>query len=453
MSLRTRLTLLYAALLGGILLLFAVLVYLIVSVVLFEQVDNTLRDTTREIANNLSIDPQNDEIFWRPSLQPSSNVFVQIWDRQGGLVWSSNNIIGLTEPLDKAGLAANMLIVRNIGDLGNNHLRVLTVPLQARGHNIGTMQAAQSLDLVDTIRTSLLYILLLLALASMALAGFASWFSLGQALKPLETATRVAEQINRADDLARRIPYDGPPDDEIGTLTEAVNRSLEQLETLFTSQQRFLADVSHELRTPLTVIKGNVDLIRKLGLDEESLDSIKDEADRLTRMVGDLLLLAQAESGAIPLHLGVVDVHELVLEVFQEMRILAEGKVALKLTDFDDAQVNGDRDRLKQVFLNLVANAIQYTPQGGEVLVSLAKTENQVQVSVRDNGPGIPAKDLPYIFERFYRGEKSRTRSKASGFGLGLSIAYWIVEHHVGKIRAESQPGKGTTFIVSLPLA
>ena len=276
------------------------------------------------------------------------------------------------------------------------------------------IQAAVNLELVDTIRNSLLYALIFIALASVALAALASWFSLRQALKPLETATEIAEQITRADDLSRRIPYDGPPDDEIGTLTSAFNRSLEQLETLFTSQQRFLADVSHELRTPLTVIKGNADLIRKLGPDEESINSIKDEADRLTRMVGDLLLLAQAESGKLSLGLNPVELDALVLEVFQEMHVLAGGKVNLKLTEIDEALVNGDRDRLKQVLLNLISNAIQYTPQGGEVLVGITKADGKVCVTVRDSGPGIPAEDLPHIFERFYRGEKSRTRSKLS---------------------------------------
>lgn len=452
MSLRARLTFLYATLLGGILLLFGLLVYLIVSVVLFEQVDNTLRTTSRQLIDEARLDIAGEiEQVTLPTLQLSTNVYVQVWNRAGALAAATNNIRDLGQPLDPPDLAITHPIFRNTYIEGY-HLRVLTVPLQANGRPIGVLQAAANLDLVDTVRNSLLYTLLLLALVSMTLAGFASWFSLGKALQPLETATRVAEQITRADDLSRRIPYDGPPDDEIGTLTGAFNRSLEQLETLFTSQQRFLADVSHELRTPLTVIKGNVDLIRKLGPDEESLASIKDEADRLTRMVGDLLLLAQAESGKIPLSLDAVEVHELVLEVFQEMRVLAEGKVALKLTEFDDARVNGDRDRLKQVFLNLVSNAIQYTPQGGEVVVSMGKTDKQVQVRVQDSGPGIPLEDLPHIFERFYRGEKSRTRSKASGFGLGLSIAYWIVEHHGGNIRVESKPEHGTSFVVSLPL-
>jgi signal transduction histidine kinase len=265
--------------------------------------------------------------------------------------------------------------------------------------------------------------------------------------------TETAQAINRADDLSRRIPYSGAADDEVGRLIESFNQTLERLETLFTSQQRFLADVSHELRTPLTVIKGNVDLMRRMKkLDEESLASIDQEAGRLTRLVGGLLLLAQAESGKLSLSMRPVELDTLLLEVFQEMRVLAGGKVHIKMADIDQLQVTGDRDRLKQVLLNLMGNAIQYTPQGGDVFLGLARVGEQARIVIRDTGPGIPAEDLPFIFERFYRAEKSRTRGKSTGFGLGLSIAQWIVENHDGTIKVESKEGQGTTFAIWLPL-
>jgi signal transduction histidine kinase len=277
--------------------------------------------------------------------------------------------------------------------------------------------------------------------------------AVGRALAPLDSVTETIDQINRADDLARRIPYEGPEQDEIGSLIEAFNQTLERLETLFTSQQRFLADVSHELRTPLTVIKGNVDLMRRMkNLDEESLTSIDQEAGRLTRLVGGLLLLVQAESGNVSLNIRPVELDTLLLEVFQEMKVLAGEKIKLHLTEIDQIQVNGDRDRLKQVLLNLVGNAIQYTPQGGDVFLSLGKVAEQARLIIRDTGPGIPPEDLPHIFERFYRAEKARTRSKTTGFGLGLSIAQWIVDKHGGRIEVDSKEIQGTTFCIWLPL-
>jgi signal transduction histidine kinase len=358
----------------------------------------------------------------------------------------------MVHPLDPVGLQSKQPTYRE-NTINGIHLRVLSVPLKVGDHPVAVLQVATSLTVVDAARGNLMNILFASAIIAAALAALGSWLVLGRTLAPLRTVTETAQAINRADDLSRRIPYSGLANDEIGSLIESFNQTLERLENLFTSQQRFLADVSHELRTPLTVIKGNVDLMRRMKqLDEESLSSIDQEAGRLTRLVGGLLLLAQAESGKLSLNLKAVELDTLLLEVFHEMRVLASGKVQMKMTDIDQVQVNGDRDRLKQVLLNLVGNAIQYTPQGGEVFLSLAKIGEQARIVVRDTGPGIPAEDLPFIFERFYRAEKSRTRSKTSGFGLGLSIAQWIVENHGGTIKVESKEGQGTTFAIWLPL-
>jgi signal transduction histidine kinase len=291
------------------------------------------------------------------------------------------------------------------------------------------------------------------AAVSMLLAATASWFIIGQAVEPLAEVTRTAMQISGADDLSRRIPYHGNESDEGGRLVAAFNATLERLENQFTAQQRFLADVSHELRTPLTVIKGNVELMRRMGCaDEESLSSIEDESDRMNRLVGDLLLETQAESGKLPLSFAPVELDTLLLEVFKDMRVLARERIQMKLTEIDQIQVRGDRDRLKQVLINMLSNAVKYTPTGGEVTLSLARFHDQARLVIHNTGPGIPAEDLPHIFERFYRAEKSRTRAKVGGFGLGLSIAYWIVTHHGGRIEVESPEGEGVTFAIWLPL-
>jgi two-component system OmpR family sensor kinase len=453
MSLRARLTLLNTTLLGGVLLLFGVLVYLLVSALLLDQVDRTLNQTLRDILANSKVGSVGElNVVTFPSLELTASVYVQYWDRDKHLQMSSPGIRDLTQSLDPAGLNSAQPVYRDVS-IRNIHLRTLTVPLTVGERPVGILQAATNLGLVDSVRNNLLTILVGLTIISMVFTAGASWLSIRQALSPLATVTTTAEQITKADDLSRRIPYLAPRKDEIGALIRAFNRTLERLENLFTSQQRFLADVSHELRTPLTVIKGNADLIRKLGPDDESLDTIKDEADRLTRMVGDLLLLAQAESGKLPLTMSRVALDELLTDVFQQMRVLAGEKVRLKLTEIDQVVVMGDRDRLKQVLINLASNAIHYTPSGGEIYLSLSKTGGVARIVVRDTGPGIPPGDLPYIFDRFYRGEKSRTRSKTSGFGLGLSIANFIVEAHGGRIEVDSHEGQGTAFAVFLPLA
>ena len=454
MSLRSRLTLLYSSLVMGILLIFGAAVYLLVSVVLINNIDNQLEITVHDIVRVTRVDPVGGDlsVISFPPLEMTSNVYVQIWGRNGRLMTASPSLSQFTESLDPDNLRINQPVYHETRYKGV-HLRVLNVPLIIEGHPVGTMQAAASLDVVDTAREVLLYTMGIATVIAVLLAAYGSWLAVGRALAPLDSITETTEQINRADDLARRIPYDGPKRDEIGSLIEAVNQTLERLETLFTSQQRFLADVSHELRTPLTVIKGNVGLMRRMkSLDEESLTSIDQEAGRLTRLVGGLLLLAQAESGSVSLNMKPVELDTLLLDVFQEMKVLAGEKVELQLTEIDQVQVNGDRDRLKQVLLNLVGNAIQYTPQDGNVFMSLGKVAEQARLIIRDTGPGIPAEDLPHIFERFYRAEKSRTRGKTTGFGLGLSIAHWIVEKHGGRIEVDSKDGQGTTFCIWLPL-
>ncbi len=450
--LRARLTLLYSTLLGGVLLLFGMAVYALVNFTLIGQVDRLLDDTAQEILESARVDAVGDlTILHLPALNMTTNVHVQVWDRDGRLVAASLDREEFYEALDTQGLASTQKIFRSITYRGFP-MRVLSLPLSVGGRGAGTMQVGTSLAVIESVREDLLYILIMGVTFAVLLAAIGSWLVIERSLAPLDMVVATAEQINRADDLSRRIPYNQLPNDEVGQLILTFNQTLERLETIFTSQERFLADVSHELRTPLTVIKGNLDLMRRMNtLDEEILVSIDEEANRLTRLVGDLLLLAQAETGKLPLQKDCLELDSLLFEVIQEMHILAGEKINIRLTEIDQIQVLGDRDRLKQVLLNLISNAIQYTPEGGEVFLSLARKGKNAEVIIRDTGPGIPAEDMPHIFERFYRTEKSRTRQKTPGFGLGLSIAYWIVKNHKGKINVDSVEGKGTTFSISLP--
>jgi signal transduction histidine kinase len=451
MSLRLRLTLLYSTFMGGILLVFGAAVYILVNVILLNQVDTMLAGVAREIVRATAVDSTGDlSVISLPQLDMTSNAYVQVWGAGGELLTTSPSIGSLNKALDPTALALGKTMYED-SYLDGAHLRVLTVPLKLRNRIIGTLQVAASLTVVDATRTNLLSIMAVIAVVAVGLVMWGSWVVLGRALSPLQDIADTVDQINRAADLSRRIPSQGAMHDDVGDLVISVNQTLERLESLFTSQQRFLADVSHELRTPLTVIKGNVDLIRKYKEpDEDLLNSIDQEAGRLNRLVSGLLMLAQADSGKVPLNFTRVELDLLLTEVFTETRVLAGSKVKVHLNQIDEAIIKGDRDRLKQVILNLVANAIQYTPQGGEVFLSLARIGEQARLIVRDTGPGIPSEDQPYIFERFYRAEKSRTRSKTSGFGLGLSITKWIVEQHGGQIKVESKEGEGTTFVIWL---
>lgn len=451
-SLRARLTFIYSVLMGTILLVFGVAAYAVVNNVLLSQVDDMLADVSDDFIKLAQVNYLGEVRFTSPPANVDVDVSVQVWGLDERLQESFGPLGHNRLPFDPFNKRTTRPVFQETSFNGL-HLRVLSIPLEHNGKRVAVLQIAARLGTVATARSYMVTVLSVIWIYGVIMAGVASSFTVGRALVPLKSIVETAEHINRADDLSRRIPSQDADEDEIGGLIKTFNQTLERLETLFMSQQRFLADVSHELRTPLTVIKGNVDLMRRMKqFDEESLTSIDQEAGRLTRLVGGLLMLAQAESGKLPLNLRPVELDLLLTEVFQEMHILAGGKVRVHLNEIDQLMVSGDRDRLKQVLINLVANAIQYTPQNGDVFLSLSKVGDQARILCRDTGPGIPTEDLPHIFERFYRAEKSRTRGKTTGFGLGLSIAKWIVEHHGGRIEVNSKEGQGTTFAIWLPL-
>jgi signal transduction histidine kinase len=314
---------------------------------------------------------------------------------------------------------------------------------------LGHLQVGRVIEDYDTFNR-LLVIAVFIGLASLTASMFTVTWMAPKLFRPLETIAAHARQISRADDLSRRLPDTGRQD-EIGDLTMALNQTLERLEMLFRTQQRFLADVSHELRTPLTTVRGNVDLMRRMGVADDSfLDDIQAELERMTRLVNDLLLLARADVGGLPIARKPVALDTLLLDVFRQLSMLDRG-VDIVLEEVDQVSVLGDADRLKQLILNLADNAVKYTVDGGAVRLGLSKTSSEAHIMISDTGIGIPESDLPHIFDRFYRVDKARTRSHG-GSGLGLSIVKWIVDVHGGTIEVESEVGKGTTFYVTLPL-
>ena len=452
MSLRSRLTLLYTSLLGGVLLIFGMLVYGLVSLILMSQVDDRLEESGRQVLSQLTVSSINQiDIRQLASFQTPANLIIQVWSADGllRLARPASQI----EPLDRLAQASGKVIFTTSGFVGGDRLRVLTIPLRTERGPVGTLQIALNINLVDNTRRALGSVVILLTITAMLASALAAGLIIDRALEPLASVTAIATQITRASDLQRRLPVGDLAEDEIGELVLAFNETLERLEVLFTTQQRFMADVSHDLRTPLTVIKGNAGLLRKMKqIDQELLLEIEREVDRLTRMVEELLLLAQVESGNLPMDMKPVELDTVLLEVIRQMKSLAGEAQGLQITEIDQAQVMGDEDRLKQVFLNIIGNSLQHTPPGTQIKVALRLSGRQAQISVSDNGPGIPQEDIPHLFERFYRGEKSRKRRGGSSFGLGLSIAYWIVRGHGGAIEVQSIEGKGSTFTVWLPL-
>lgn len=460
MAIRFRIIIYYSLLLIAIMGLFGAAVFGILRWTMISQVDSNLMKVLEEVEKK-----QKPAVFsvaqdgqpWVEVGVPELNAFrtpgiwVQIWKvvPEYELVSYSNDIHFLHESLDMEALG-QAEIVRSTVTIDGVHLRVLTRPIVVGERVVGNYQAAATLTTIEAATDRLLKIMLgsgIIALLTSLMLG--DWLA-QRILAPVDSIVSTAQSITAADDLAQRIPYQGP-NDELGRMVSAFNDTLSRLEKLFRAQRRFVGDVSHELRTPLTTIQGNLDLIRRYGMDAKSIQAAEGEVKRMTRLVGDLLLLAQADSGQMPLTNDLVDLDRLVLEVYSEAVMLGKSTHHLKLGTFDQVQFYGDADRLKQLLLNLVTNAIKYTPEGGTIDITLIKTETEAQVAIADTGVGIPPEDLEHIFDRFYRVDKARSRA-AGGSGLGLSIAKWIAEAHQGRITVKSKMGEGTTFTVILPL-
>ncbi len=456
MSIKFRLIALYTLILVFVFVLFGSAVYIIARTTLLNEIDQDLSQTATQLRAQteafvlgdmavLSLPAEELDVF-----QTATNFFV-ILDTRGEILAKSQNLGDYHVLLDPHGPQADKYYSTVMHN--NQPLRVLTEPLHVDSVDgrslVGYLQVARLVE-TQAVLDQLQFILLLVGLAAVGLSLLLGAILTHQLLKPLDDITAAALQITKADDLSRRLPDSGRRD-EIGRLTLVLNQTLERLERLFHSRQRFLADVSHELRTPLTTIRGNVDLMRRMGeADPEALDVVQDELQRMTRLVDDLLLLARADTGGLPIQKRPVELDGVFLDVYRQVQTL-NLSIHLVLKEVDQVCVVGDEDRLKQLILNLVDNAIKYTPSGGTVNLSLSKENGFASIEISDTGVGIPAEDIPLIFDRFYRVDKARSRN-LGGSGLGLSIAKWIATAHGGDIKVKSVPGEGSTFYILLPV-
>ena len=273
-------------------------------------------------------------------------------------------------------------------------------------------------------------------------------------------ATPLADVMAAADavaegDLGVRVPVHGHG--EFGRLAESFNRMIEELERADRQRRNLTADVAHDLRTPLHIIQGNLEGILD-GVYEptmEQIDATLDETRLLARLVDDLRTLSLAEAGQLPLVWEPVDVTELLADVATSFSGPAEvAGIGLRVeTDGDPTKMTiiADVGRLDQVLSNLMANALRHTPSGGTITLRAMPINDGIRIIVRDTGEGIPAEDLPYIFDRFWRGDRLRSHAGGAGSGLGLAIARQLIRIHGGQIGVESEPGRGTTFTIELP--
>ncbi len=468
-SVRSRLTLLYVLIFGVLLCAFSLSLYALIHKDARGRFDNSLVKAARTVANlfhhemieNGQEEKEGIKHAFREYQQP--NLFLAIF-RDDRLLGANREANAESALADKhpAALAAKDLLAQAIATRNPMRATVVTggqdewrLVAYAPGGEVAEyviVVAESRRELIDQMR-SLQRIFLLSLPAMLLVAGFAGYLMARKSLSPIAEMTAQAERIS-AEILHERLPVKNKSD-ELGKLARVFNDLLARIESSFDGMRQFTADASHELRTPLAIIRGEADVAlsqeREPEEYRESLAIIQDEARLLSGLVEDMLSLARADAGQRKLNIEEFYVNDLIEECVRSARALALRKnLSLNFESSDDTAFRGDEDLFRRMVINLLDNAIKYTPDGGAVSVKLWRENGHVKLSVTDNGIGIPAEDAAHIFERFYRVDKARSRAEG-GSGLGLPIVKWIAEAHHGSVSMESAPEHGSSFTVSLP--
>ena len=463
-NIRFKLIIWYIFILGIILTAFSTFLYLTLSRSLYRGIDVKIKSIGEVIASSSTnpysqysfsnIDRMLEDSF---GLKPVTK-FIQVLDESGRIGRKSQNLQHFQLPISIRALknaSQGKITFETTKALGKYPLRMVTVPVIRGRHIINIVQVATSLEQVGEALKTLLLILWITVPSALVVASLGGLFLANKALKPVDEITKTARMIT-SKRLDQRIKL-RKTKDEIGRLAETFNDMISRLGRSFKQIRQFSADASHELRTPLTILKGEMEVgLRRRRRPEEYrkiLNSNLEEVNHMTQIVDDLLFLSKADMGEVHLQKHPINLTKLVSEVGAQAKMIAMAKdIKVHISKDSDVPVIGDRLRLRELLLNLVDNAVKYTPEGGEMMISLERDDDRVKLRVMDNGIGIPTEDQPHIFDRFFRVDKARSR-EAGGSGLGLSICKWIVEAHGGEISVESEVAKGSLFTVTLPLA
>lgn len=483
-SVRTRMTAAYAAALIGTMVVFAVVLREARRAAVYAELERSAVSSANQVADIIKRARDAGEPLTvlrdtLPVISPALQArlagvpeYVVVLDSSDRLLYASFAVRQLDSD-DVFHLLAAALDMRASGHaaplaLTSDALLIAERREKQFGPSISTIVAGVSTGAAAVAPRELVGTMLVVAPIILLLSTGLAYVIAGQAFRPVERIINEVEAITDGRSLHRRLPVD-ETGDEIARLTATLNAMIGRLETSFAALRRFTADASHELKTPLTVLRADVERAMSARTTQtEQLVALEEALQETTRMAGlvdSLLTLARADEGRFDLHREPVALEPLVRDVYETTVILGEAAgLRVSMPMIEPATVMGDAPRLRQLFLNLVTNAIKYTPSGGEVSLSVTRHGNSVLFSVRDSGIGIAAADLPYVFERFWRADRVRSRPTAKkddggatdeggGFGLGLAISQYIAQAHGGTLTAISRLGRGSTFTVTLPLA
>jgi heavy metal sensor kinase len=462
-SIRARLTLWYTGILTVTFLLLVGIGYGLLSYSLSHEVDAALRGVAQALsqrpheAGNSFFPREIDEIFRRFFGSSPWNRYFEMFDPLGRRLRQPPPSGAESLPLSEKALenaSKGLSTFETVEGLGEHPVRILTLPVVEAGRVARLVQVGMSLEGSHVTRRRYLLIMSAVLPFGLLLAGGGGWLLARRVLSPVDRMAETARVIS-AERLSGRIEETGTGD-ELDRLANTLNSMLERLDASFQQIRQFSGDASHELQTPLTILKGELEVaLRSRRSPEEYqrvLNSALEEINRIEHLVEGLLLLARSEAGVLKMDHRAVNLVHLIEEVCDQGKLLAREKnIDLVIGNLNDLELRGDHERLRRLLLNLVDNAIKYTPSGGQVTVSVDREDDTACIRVSDTGIGLPEEDRERIFHRFYRGTEARSLVEA-GAGLGLCIARSIAEAHGGRVRVESTPSIGSAFSVLLPI-
>lgn len=452
-SIRWQLTLWYSGVLAVVLAAFGAAIYVLMRRHLLERVDAGLDEELSDVLSEVRPAGRRDEMLvWLDRRFSRHEGFdFQVTMLDGERIFHNPRLADRTLPIPDL-TTVDEAVYTTTARTDGARQRVVSIRVSGTEGEL-IVQVARSLEAFDHELGELLAALLITGPATLGVALLGGYFLARRALAPVDRMTKTAARVS-ARRLDERLEV-ANPNDELGRLAQTLNAMIERLENSFRQMQRFTADASHELRTPVAIIRTEAEVALGKPLDDkekqELLSDILEECLRLTWITDQLLTLSREEAGLLQPVNESVDVSSLVERVVDMMRPLSEiRRQTLTCRTCGKIAVLGDPTRLRQVFYNLIDNAIKYTADGGTIHVAAEANGQSVVVRVRDNGTGIPPEHLPRVFDRFYRVDKARSRA-GGGSGLGLSIVKSIVTAHGGRVDVDSKAGEGSTFTVALP--
>lgn len=463
-KLRTKLTLFYAASITLLLSVAGALFYNLFSYQLDRDLRDELQERTAALRGYLRFEGDQATLVYDPT-DPEEAFFVgtatryyQIYDAvSGAMIVRSEQLQGLAFEYTPDEVRDLVRSSAPFTGIETDQVDLLLHNDLVRGPNGRSylLQVGAPLTLHKNALSRSLHIILWLLPSGMVLAILSGWWIAGRVLRPLESLSAGAREMSIAR-LHRRLPLTGTGD-ELDQLADTFNDMFGRLEKAVGQMKDFTTSISHELRTPLTALRGEAEVALVRAHTEEEyrrvLESQLEEFAKLSQMIDHMLTLARAEAGQIKLARDHVNLSNLAQSLVEQMEIVAASKtITLAAKPDGEVIVVGDSGWLERLILNLLDNAIKFTPEGGRVEVSVRSQPGEAVLEVRDSGIGISTQALPHIFEPFYRGDPSRSK-EFDGAGLGLSLVEWIVKEHQGRVSVESQPGQGSLFRVAIPLA